>query len=599
MNSFKIAWRSIQQRGFGSLLTILSMGLGVTMVVAVLTIHGVVSQSFRANNSFGYNIIVGARGGGLQLTLNSVYYLSKPVENIPYEYYLAFCDKETRSRDLKNSIAYHAKQAVDETMALTALALPGSAGMGAALSDAIIKDAFDFQQTSAMKLNERGLYKRYTHIAVPLCQGDYYVDPETQLAFRCVGTTPNFFTDLVLDIDSNKKFQFAEGRNFVEKSDENGLFECVVGAVVANRCDIKIGDKLQATHGDPNSSSAHIHEQDYTVVGIIDGTGTPNDRVVFLNMEGFFLMEDHAKTIEKDGVLKTEDDLNNEAQDEPVLAPLDDSFFDDEGDPPETIENNPDAAVEPTPPETPQLSREEEFARKQNATRVPLPIEQREVTSILIRTSLSDEVGAIGYFLPGQINEGDLETTLNWTPYRPERSQKAAQAVNPVMEVASLFQVFVDPIRWMLLALTSMICIVSALSILVGIYNSMNQRKHEIAVMRALGANRVRVMNIILCESVLLALMGGLLGWVLGHSLNGLLGPSVEDRTGVALGFFDFAPAVEISVLTLGIIPDSLISASVSPELLVIPGLMLLAVLVGIYPAISAYRTDVSKSLGK
>ena len=575
------------------------MGLGVTMVVAVLTIHGVVSQSFRANNSFGYNIIVGARGGGLQLTLNSVYYLSKPVENIPYEYYLAFCDKETRSRDLKNSIAYHAKQAVDETLALTALALPGSAGMGAALSDAIIKDAFDFQQTSAMKLNERGLYKRYTHIAVPLCQGDYYVDPETQLAFRCVGTTPNFFTDLVLDIDSNKKFQFAEGRNFVEKSDENGLFECVVGAVVANRCDIKIGDKLQATHGDPNSSSAHIHEQDYTVVGIIDGTGTPNDRVVFLNMEGFFLMEDHAKTIEKDGVLKTEDDLNNEAQDEPVLAPLDDSFFDDEGDPPETIENNPDAAVEPTPPETPQLSREEEFARKQNATRVPLPIEQREVTSILIRTSLSDEVGAIGYFLPGQINEGDLETTLNWTPYRPERSQKAAQAVNPVMEVASLFQVFVDPIRWMLLALTSMICIVSALSILVGIYNSMNQRKHEIAVMRALGANRVRVMNIILCESVLLALMGGLLGWVLGHSLNGLLGPSVEDRTGVALGFFDFAPAVEISVLTLGIIPDSLISASVSPELLVIPGLMLLAVLVGIYPAISAYRTDVSKSLGK
>ncbi len=575
------------------------MGLGVTMVVAVLTIHGVVSQSFRANNSFGYNIIVGARGGGLQLTLNSVYYLSKPVENIPYEYYLAFCDKETRSRDLKNSIAYHAKQAVDETMALTALALPGSVGMGAALSDAIVKDAFDFQQTSAMKLNERGLYKRYTHIAVPLCQGDYYVDPETQLAFRCVGTTPNFFTDLVLDIDSNKKFQFAEGRNFVEKSDENGLFECVVGAVVANRCDIKIGDKLQATHGDPNSSSAHIHEQDYTVVGIIDGTGTPNDRVVFLNMEGFFLMEDHAKTIEKDGVLKTEDDLNNEAQDEPVLAPLDDSFFDDEGDPPETIENNPDAVVEPTPPETPQLSREEEFARKQNATRVPLPIEQREVTSILIRTSLSDEVGAIGYFLPGQINEGDLETTLNWTPYRPERSQKAAQAVNPVMEVASLFQVFVDPIRWMLLALTSMICIVSALSILVGIYNSMNQRKHEIAVMRALGANRVRVMNIILCESVLLALMGGLLGWVMGHSLNGLLGSSVEDRTGVALGFFDFAPAVEISVLTLGIIPDSLISASVSPELLVIPGLMLLAVLVGIYPAISAYRTDVSKSLGK
>lgn len=597
MNSFKIAWRSIQQRGFGSLLTIVSMGLGVTMVVAVLTIHGVVSQSFRANNSFGYNIIVGARGGGLQLTLNSVYYLSKPVENIPYEYYLAFCDQETRERDLKNSIAYHAKQTVEETMALTSPALPGS--IGAALSDALIKDAFDFQQTSAMKLNERGLYKRYTHIAVPLCQGDYYVDPETQLAFRCVGTTPNFFTDLVLDIDSNKKFEFAEGRNFVEKSDENGLFECVVGSIVADRCDIKIGDKLQATHGDPNSSSAHIHEQDYTVVGIIDGTGTPNDRVVFLNMEGFFLMEDHAKTIEKDGVLKTEDDRNEETQDEVALDPLDDSFFDDEGDSPEIAEVNPAASTDPINPETPQLSQEQEFARKQNATRVPLPVEQREVTSILVRTSLSDEVGAIGFFLPGQINEGDLETTLDWTAYRPERSQKAAQAVNPVMEVASLFQVFVDPIRWLLLGLTCMICIVSALSILVGIYNSMNQRQHEIAVMRALGANRSRVMSIILCESVLLALMGGLLGWLLGHSLNGLLGPTVENSTGVPLGFFDFAPSVDISVLTLGFIPDSLIKGSASPELLVVPSLMLLAILVGIYPAISAYRTDVSKSLGK
>lgn len=599
MNSFKIAWRSIQQRGFGSLLTIVSMGLGVTMVVAVLTIHGVVSQSFRANNSFGYNIIVGARGGGLQLTLNSVYYLSKPVENIPYEYYLAFCDQETRERDLKNSIAYHAKQTVEETMALTSPALPGSIGIGAALSNALIKDAFDFQQTSAMKLNERGLYKRYTHIAVPLCQGDYYVDPETQLAFRCVGTTPNFFTDLVLDIDSNKKFEFAEGRNFFEKSDENGLFECVVGSIVADRCDIKIGDKLQATHGDPNSSSAHIHEQDYTVVGIIDGTGTPNDRVVFLNMEGFFLMEDHAKTIEKDGVLKTEDDRNEETQDEVALDPLDDSFFDDEGDSPEIAEGNPAASTGPITPETPQLSQEQEFARKQNATRVPLPVEQREVTSILVRTSLSDEVGAIGFFLPGQINEGDLETTLDWTAYRPERSQKAAQAVNPVMEVASLFQVFVDPIRWLLLGLTCMICIVSSLSILVGIYNSMNQRQHEIAVMRALGANRSRVMSIILCESVLLALMGGLLGWLLGHSLNGLLGPTVENSTGVPLGFFDFAPSVDISVLTLGFIPDSLIKGSASPELLVVPGLMLLAILVGIYPAISAYRTDVSKSLEK
>ena len=584
MNVFKIAWRSIQHRGFGSLLTIVSMALGVMMVVAVLSIHGVVSQSFRNNNSFGYNIIVGARGGGLQLTLNSVYYLSKPVENIPYEYYLAFCDTETRNRNLKHSIAYKAKQNLVETAGLNAPIAPGLGGPGSAIANCLLADAFEFQQAAAMRLDKSGLYRRYTHIAVPLCQGDYYVDPETNAAFRCVGTTPNFFSDLVLDIDTEEKFQFSQGRCFVEESPEHGLFECVVGSVVARRCEIKLGDKLQATHGDPNSSSAHIHEQDYTVVGIVAQTGTPNDRVVYLNMEGFYLMEDHAKTMENDSVLSSGDD-------EPVsVEALDDSVFDDLG---------PTSVPPFNSSESKPLTDEEEFMRKANATRIPLPIEQREVTSILVRTSLNDEFDAIGLFLPPKINEGDLETTLDWSPYRPERAQKAAQAVNPVMEVTSLFQLFVDPIRWLLLSLTSMICIVSALSILVGIYNSMNQRQHEIAVMRALGANRFKVMMIMLCEAVLLALAGGLLGWIAGHGLNAALGPLVESRTGVPMGFLSFAPSVPLTVLTRGVIPENIGSIGISPEFLLIPGLILLAVIVGIYPAISAYRTDVSKSLGK
>ena len=44
MNVFKIAWRSIQYRGTGSALTILSMALGVMMVVAVLSIYGLVQN---------------------------------------------------------------------------------------------------------------------------------------------------------------------------------------------------------------------------------------------------------------------------------------------------------------------------------------------------------------------------------------------------------------------------------------------------------------------------------------------------------------------------------------------------------------------------
>ena len=50
MNLFLIAWRSIQQRGLASALTTLSMALGVMMVIAVLAIYSVVSESFKNNS---------------------------------------------------------------------------------------------------------------------------------------------------------------------------------------------------------------------------------------------------------------------------------------------------------------------------------------------------------------------------------------------------------------------------------------------------------------------------------------------------------------------------------------------------------------------
>ena len=97
MSLWKIAWRSIQQRALASTLTSVSMGLGVALVVAVLVIHAAVADSFRHNAGLGYDMIVGAKGGKLQLVLNTVYYLSSPVENIPYSYYKEFTDGKFKS----------------------------------------------------------------------------------------------------------------------------------------------------------------------------------------------------------------------------------------------------------------------------------------------------------------------------------------------------------------------------------------------------------------------------------------------------------------------------------------------------------------------
>jgi putative ABC transport system permease protein len=113
--------------------------------------------------------------------------------------------------------------------------------------------------------------------------------------------------------------------------------------------------------------------------------------------------------------------------------------------------------------------------------------------------------------------------------------------------------------------------------------------------MRALGASRNKVLMIVLLEAVLLALGGGLLGWAGGHALiGGLLTRVIEDRTGVAIGMFDFAPPVNPLEL-LGVSP--IIPVGISPELLLIPALVGLAIVVGLLPALAAYKTDVARSL--
>ncbi len=497
MSMWMIAWRSIQQRGLASSLTAFSMALGVMLVVAVLSIHGVISTSFRNNANLGYNMIVGAKGGKLQLTLNSVYYLSQPIENIPYSFYMEFLDQAARTRELAH-----------------ALRPPGPA--------------------------RNGLYAPRVTLAIPLCLGDYYGP------FRVVGTTPDMFEKLRFGPEGDRHYEFAQGRNMRRWSAENGFFEAVVGSTVAADMGVKLGDRISTTHGDPEGVG---HGRKFAVVGILAPSGTPNDRAAFVNMEGFFLMKGHAKPLEDEDLQPGE-----------AGPPL------------------PVATEERTADGRPNPAELDEFtATFEDQLALPaLPVEQREVTAILVLTSSN----LVSTYLQNEINEG-----------------LQAQVVLPVLEIYTLFEVFVKPVQLVLLVLTAMICVVSGVSILVSIYNSMAGRRHEIAVMRALGASRGAVMSIVLIESIILSAGGGAGGWVLGHTLNYLASPVIEQRTGVSIGFLDFAPGVNIYELLGG--TREIPWMSVSSEILLIPSLLVLAVAVGFLPALSAYRTDVAGSLGK
>ncbi|TWU28234.1 ABC transporter permease [Bythopirellula polymerisocia] len=351
-----------------------------------------------------------------------------------------------------------------------------------------------------------GEFAPYTKVAVPYCLGDSFQGGDQQ--FRVVATTPDLFDKLPYGANpdgTDKLYQFQEGRNF--KADH--FFESVIGSTVARKTGLKVGDKFQPTHGMSASGDKHT---EFTVVGILDHTGTANDRAVFANIEGFYLLEGHALSTDEGEVAHVSAD---------------------------------------------KLHKEHVESDDPNYGLKPLPEAQREVTSILV--NCKDEFGPM-----------ILDTKIN------KDKERIAQAVAPGGVVTRLLEGIVGPVRIILMVLTVLIIVVAGVSILVSIYNSMSERSHDIAVMRALGASRTAVMGIILAESILLSLLGGLAGVLLGHALLGLASPYVEEHTGVALRFWDFN----------------------WKESLLIPGLVVFASLVGFLPALTAYRTDVGRILG-
>lgn len=606
MSIWLIAWKSIRQRGLASGLTALSMAIGVALVVMVLTIYGVVAENFKSGSSLGYNMIIGARGGPLQLVLNTVFYLSKPVQTIPYEYYLAFEDAKQREQEMRHSFSYQSQVARNQTKQMLhqlSSGLPGMSSLG--LLDEVAVTAENDFSIQQMRILDDGIFSLYAKMAIPICMGDTYGETSQ---YRVVATTPAFFNELELDVDTGRKFEFAQGRAFETWNTTNGVLEAVVGSSVAANEGIKLGDPVRPIHGDIGAGG-HIHRTEFIVVGIMAPSGTRNDSAVFINIEGFYMMDEHRKPLEDERVNSqrftsgADDDLDEKGFQDRLDQELEQRLADEAakaeaGDPEQNknISPNSEQATKATSTEKrnsneSKQSSESAIGTNQSKPRsvygTPLPIEQRELTAILLRSH--DEVGVSLFGIANAVNLGQLENEMDWTSFSPRLQQRSAQSVTPVAEIQSVFETFVTPIQWLILAMTVMICVVSGIGILVSIYNSMSERRQEIAVMRALGADQSTVFGIILAESVLLSAGGGFLGWVVAHAVNGVISPWVQQRTGVALSIWDFAPGLRFDW--------GWVDFYLSSELMLVPGLVVLAILVGLLPAVSAYRLDVSENL--
>ncbi len=653
MSLLKIAWRSVQHRSLSSILTGVSMALGVALVVTVLVILNTVDDTFR-RNAEGFHLIVGAKGGGMGLVLNSVFHLGRPPATVPYALYLEFADKaegvdakalfqrvdanqdgvisateitplirllcERADRsptgwinqkelsaaasrapfaaaklDVPALLAKLDKQgtgraAVNSPMPAEVRQQFGGLGDPTKLLDDMLEDAdqdkgnfgvitkdeirrvllrpdkpYSFARVTTeevlkafaavdagkfprpeledlpRELGEKLVTGLFTHL---LSRADrepdglitaeeleyaighpgHYGDKVEEAIPICLGDSYEANGRrfrVVATTPRMFEIEYAEGRSYAFQKGGRNIdpdyqnTDHFLEAVIGSVVARQTGLKVgDKFRPEHGVSAGGVKHDAFEIVGVLEPTGTPNDRALFVNIEGFFVLEGHSKDSRK--------------------------------------RIHEDGTIE------------------------PLPLELREITAVLIRTKDTD--GYHADLSAGQIYGDFLGKTEDRIAQGNVRDlSPEAQAVYPTQEVSLLLGGLVGHVRLILLILAWLVVVVAAVAITVGIYNSMNDRIRDIAVMRALGASRAVVMFVVLLESTLLAVLGGVAGFAAAHFLiGGVMSPLwIEPQTGVSIRFWQF----------------------VQYELLLVPGLVLLSALAGFLPALAAYRADVGKVL--
>ncbi len=319
---------------------------------------------------------------------------------------------------------------------------------------------------------------RGVELALPYAVGDNY------RGYRVVGTTTELFGDF--ELQRGKRLAFHAGRAF-----EPAFREAVVGSYAAQELGLRPGSTFQPYHGVTFQEGAQ-HAEVYTVVGVLEPTNSPTDRVLFIPIDGVFRMGGH------------------------ILRGSGEAY---------------------------------------TASEATIPDEHKELSAVMLRlrnpqagfrlNQLVNQQGSVATLaFPIGASLGELFDKLGW--------------VNRVLELVAY-----------------LVVVVAAGSILASLYNTMNERRREFAILRALGASRGTVFAAIVSEAATIALLGGLLGYGVYAALLLGAGSVLQQQTGVVLDPWSFHPA-----------------------LLWTPALMFaLGALAGLLPAFKAYGTDVASTL--
>lgn len=153
-------------------------------------------------------------------------------------------------------------------------------------------------------------------------------------------------------------------------------------------------------------------------------------------------------------------------------------------------------------------------------------------------------------------------------------SNSKLQAAAPAYETARLFSILgvgVDVLR----GFAGVLILISGLSIFIALYNSLKERRYDLAIMRAMGARRRLLLLAIIFEGSLLSVLGSVLGLLMGHGVLLIFTHTVEASQKAGLQAFVFY----------------------QEEAWMLVSSIFLGILCSLLPALQAYRTDIHKVL--
>ncbi len=155
------------------------------------------------------------------------------------------------------------------------------------------------------------------------------------------------------------------------------------------------------------------------------------------------------------------------------------------------------------------------------------------------------------------------------------RESTIAMAATPVEEISKLFEQFLGTAQTVLLSVGYLVVIISALSIMIGLYLAIIQRRRDLAIMRALGASRIEIFGSVLIEAFWVTVLGILAGYLLGGVITRIVGYYLTQKYGLSVTPFIMTSEHITSFATVAIV----------------------GLLAGIIPAWQAYKRNIARDL--